>query len=139
MLDGRLSTKQNRRIRKLGKKVLVLIGAGSIGVAIARRICSAKHIVIADLSLENAGFEVTVTQEDISSNESILNVIALSKSLGDIVNFINAAGVSPSQAPITKILEADLYGHPVIYGMKKVLQSLLMTTLKTTILFDQFI
>lgn len=35
-------------------KVIVLIGAGSIGVAIVRRVSAGKHILLADLRLENA-------------------------------------------------------------------------------------
>lgn len=36
------------------KDVVVLTGAGSIGLAIARRVGAGKHIVIADLHLKNA-------------------------------------------------------------------------------------
>jgi saccharopine dehydrogenase-like NADP-dependent oxidoreductase len=39
---------------KDSNKVVVLIGAGSIGQAIVRRISAGKHILIADIKIENA-------------------------------------------------------------------------------------
>jgi len=49
------------------KQVSVLVGAGSIGQAIIRRVSAGKHVILADYSLEhaeqaaktleNAGFE----------------------------------------------------------------------------------
>ena len=102
------------------KDVFVLTGSGSIGIAIARRIGIGKHIVLADLNIKNAeresqilynaGFQTSVCETDISSRESILKLIDFSKSLGKIKYFVNAAGVSPSQAPIEDILKVDLYG-----------------------------
>jgi NAD(P)-dependent dehydrogenase (short-subunit alcohol dehydrogenase family) len=106
------------------RDVVVLVGAGLIGKAIARRIGSGKHIVIGDLKLENAemvatelynsGFETNALTVDISSRESILELISSAKRYGKIVGIINAAGVSPSQAPIETILRVDLYGTAVI-------------------------
>ena len=102
------------------KNVAVLIGAGSIGQAIVRRIGVGKHIVLGDLRqenadaaakiLEDAGFETSTVAADISSRESILKVIEHAQSFGSITNLINAAGVSPSQAPVSAILKVDLYG-----------------------------
>ena len=106
------------------KDVLVLTGAGSIGIAIARRIGIGKHIVLADFNIKNAeresktlynaGFQTSVCETDISSRESILKLIDFSKNLGKIKYFVNAAGVSPSQAPIEDILKVDLYGTAVL-------------------------
>lgn len=106
------------------KDVVVLMGAGLIGVACARRVSAGKHLVIADLNedtakavakdLYNAGFETSSIKADLSSRESILNVIEEAQKYGKITNVINAAGVSPSQAPINKILEVDLYGTAVL-------------------------
>ncbi len=104
--------------------VVVLIGSGSIGQAIARRVGNGKHIVLGDKNLENAkkvkqtlydaGFECSICEVDISSRESILNIIDHAKKYGEITNLINAAGVSPSQAPIEAILKVDLYGTAVV-------------------------
>ena len=104
--------------------VVVLTGAGQIGMAIARRIGYGKKLVIGDKNIENAqnisrilteaGFDVEYTECDISSRKSINELIKLSTGYGQITNFINAAGVSPSQAPIETILKVDLYGTAVL-------------------------
>ena len=104
--------------------VVVLTGAGQIGMAIARRIGYGKKLVIGDKNIENAqniskilteaGFDVEYTECDISSRKSIKQLIKLSTGYGQITNFINAAGVSPSQAPIETILKVDLYGTAVL-------------------------
>ena len=106
------------------KQVVVLIGTGSIGQAIVRRIGAGKHVVLADLhpeaaqsaaqTLENAGFEVSAQQTDLASRESILALIDHARQYGDIMNLVNAAGVSPSQAPVATILKVDLYGTSVL-------------------------
>jgi NAD(P)-dependent dehydrogenase (short-subunit alcohol dehydrogenase family) len=106
------------------KDVLILTGAGQIGMAIARRVGYGKKIVVGDKSLKNAeavaktmndaGFDVTPIEMDLSSKESILNLIAEGQKYGDISMLVNAAGVSPSQAPIEAILKVDLYGTAVL-------------------------
>ena len=106
------------------KNVLILTGAGQIGMAIARRVGYGQKIVVGDKNIENAkdianimnnaGFDVTPIETDISSRKSILNLIDVAKSFGDINMFINSAGVSPSQASIETILKVDLYGTAVL-------------------------
>jgi len=106
------------------KDVVLLLGAGQIGMAIARRMGYGLKIILGDKSIENAntiakimneaGFDVESFECDISSRESILKIIEKTKEYGEIKYFINAAGVSPSQAPIEKILEVDLYGTAVL-------------------------
>lgn len=104
--------------------VLLWTGAGQIGMAIARRIGFGKKIIVGDKNLnkaqamtkimKEAGFDVVPFETDISSRESILNLIAEGKKYGEITALINAAGVSPSQAPIEMILKVDLYGTAVL-------------------------
>lgn len=104
--------------------VLLLTGAGQIGMAIARRIGHGKKIIIGDKNIQNAqniskimaeaGYDVEYFECDISSRQSILNLIAEAEKFGEISYFINAAGVSPSQAPIEAILKVDLYGTAVL-------------------------
>lgn len=106
------------------KDVVLLTGAGQIGMAIARRVGYGKKIIIGDKSLENAqavsktlteaGFDVQAYECDISSRDSIKNLINEALNYGEITRFINAAGVSPSQAPIETILKVDLYGTAVL-------------------------
>ncbi|MGN0202584.1 MAG: SDR family oxidoreductase [Candidatus Cryptobacteroides sp.] len=106
------------------KEISVLVGAGSIGLAIARRVGAGKITVLADYSIENAqraarimedaGFETRTVRTDLGSKESILELVEFASGLGPIRNVINAAGVSPSQAPVEKILQVDLYGTSVL-------------------------
>lgn len=109
---------------KVLKEVVVLFGAGSIGIAIARRIGIGRHILLADRNNENlknqsqilnkAGYSNSTVNTDISSRESILKVAEEAKRLGKVKYLIQAAGVSPSQATIDVILRVDLYGTAVI-------------------------
>lgn len=102
------------------KNVMILTGAGQIGMAIARRMGYGMKIVIGDKRPENAqsiakvmndaGFDVIPVEMDLSSRVSIQNMIAEAQKYGDITMLVNAAGVSPSQAPIEAILKVDLYG-----------------------------
>ena len=103
---------------------MILVGAGQIGMGIARRMGSGKKIMVGDKKPENAktiadilvkaGFDATPMVVDLSSRESIKEMIAQALKLGDIKMLINAAGVSPSQAPIEAILKVDLYGTAVL-------------------------
>ncbi len=106
------------------KDVVLLTGAGQIGMAIARRIGYGKKIVVGDKKIENAeaisktmndaGFDCEAIETDISSRDSILNLIGEGQKFGEIAYLINSAGVSPSQAPIEAILKVDLYGTAVL-------------------------
>lgn len=104
--------------------VIVVIGAGSIGQAIARRVSAGKHVLLADLRTENAdaaaktlsdaGYNVTTTTVDVSSRQSVEALTKKASSLGDVTGVIHAAGVSPSQAPVETILKVDLYGTALV-------------------------
>lgn len=106
------------------KNVMILCGAGQIGMAIARRMGYGMKIVIGDKKLENAnsiaktmndaGFDCVAMEMDLSSRESIKAIIAKAMEYGEIKMLVNAAGVSPSQAPIEAILKVDLYGTAVL-------------------------
>jgi len=111
-------------VNKNSQNVIVLIGAGSIGQAIARRVSSGKHVLLADIRKENAdtaakilseaGFNVSTTIVDISSRESVQSLVQSATSIGKITGLIVAAGVSPTQASPSTILKVDLYGTAVI-------------------------
>lgn len=106
------------------KDVMILTGAGQIGMAIARRVGFDKKIVIGDKNIQNAkdisrimceaGFDSVPLEMDLSYRESILNLIEEAQKYGAISTLINAAGVSPSQASIETILKVDLYGTAVL-------------------------
>jgi NAD(P)-dependent dehydrogenase (short-subunit alcohol dehydrogenase family) len=105
-------------------KVNVLIGAGSIGQAIARRVSAGKHILISDIKIENAevaaktltdaGFEVSTAVVDVASKNSLDALVSKALSIGKVVGLIHAAGVSPSQASPETILKVDLYGTALV-------------------------
>ena len=104
--------------------VTVVIGAGQIGQAIARRVSAGKHVLLADLHkanadaaaevLANAGFDVSTATVDVSSRESVHALAETAAALGDITGVIHAAGVSPSQARPEVILAVDLYGTALV-------------------------
>ena len=104
--------------------VIVVIGAGSIAQAIARRVSVGKHLLLADLRLENAeaaakvlseaGFEVSTTIVDASSRKSVHALVETATALGAITGVIHAAGVSPTQASPATILKVDLYGTALV-------------------------
>lgn len=106
------------------KIVMLLTGAGQIGMAIARRMGAGMKIVVGDKKPENAqniarimneaGFDAVPMETDLSDRSSIKALIAEGQRYGDIRMLVNAAGFSPSQAPIKAILRVDLYGTAVL-------------------------
>ncbi|HVO90521.1 MAG TPA: SDR family oxidoreductase [Casimicrobiaceae bacterium] len=106
------------------KNVMVLIGAGQIGQAIARRVGIAKHVLLADMRpdnadsaaqvLGNAGYDVSVATVDVSSREAVHALVETAMKIGDITGVIHAAGVSPTQASPATILKVDLYGTALV-------------------------
>ena len=104
--------------------VIVVIGTGSIGQAIARRVSAGKHVLLADLRqdnvdaaakvLSNAGFEVSIAIVDVSSRKSVHALVETAMAIGTITGVIHAAGVSPTQASPATILKVDLYGTALV-------------------------
>jgi NAD(P)-dependent dehydrogenase (short-subunit alcohol dehydrogenase family) len=104
--------------------VIVVIGAGSIGQAIARRISAGKHVLLADLRQENAdaaakvlkdaGFTVSTATVDVSTRANVHALVQKAVALGDVTGVIHAAGVSPTQASPATILYVDLYGTALV-------------------------
>lgn len=106
------------------KEVMLVVGAGQISMAIARRIGYGKKIIFGDYKLENAdeicaimnnaGFDCVPFKMDLSDRSSIKEMISEGQKYGEIKMFVNGAGVSPSQASIEQILKVDLYGTAVL-------------------------
>ena len=106
------------------KNVIVVIGPGQIGQAVARRVGIGKHILLADMRLDNAnaaaevlgnaGYEVSVATVDASSREAVHALVETATGLGDVTGLIHAAGVSPTQASPATILKVDLYGTALV-------------------------
>lgn len=106
------------------KDVMILTGAGQIGMAIARRMGYGMKVIVGDRRMENvetvtgimnrAGFDAEAVEMDLSSRESVCGLISTARQYGEIAMMINAAGVSPSQASVKTILKVDLYGTAVL-------------------------
>jgi len=104
--------------------IIVVIGPGQIGQAIARRVGAGRHVVLADIRqdnaraaaevMESAGFDVSIATVDVSSRQSVHALVEVATGLGDVAGLIHAAGVSPTQAPPAVILRVDLYGTALV-------------------------
>jgi NAD(P)-dependent dehydrogenase (short-subunit alcohol dehydrogenase family) len=105
-------------------EIVVVIGPGQIGQAIARRVGFGKHVLLADKRQENAnaaaevlanaGYDVTAKTVDVSSRDDVHALVETATGLGRVTNLIHAAGVSPSQASVATILKVDLYGTALV-------------------------
>lgn len=108
----------------MAKEVMIVVGAGQISLAIARRMGYGNQILLGDKSegnakaigkvLEEAGFDVTTTVMDLSDRASIQAMVKRATSMGPVKYLVNGAGVSPSQTSIETILKVDLYGTAVL-------------------------
>jgi NAD(P)-dependent dehydrogenase (short-subunit alcohol dehydrogenase family) len=108
----------------MNRDVVVVIGAGGIGQAIARRQGNGRTVVLADLSpnalataadaLEAGGHSVVTQSVDVASRPSIAALAKVAADLGDIVNVVHTAGLSPVQASPEAILTVDLVGVAVV-------------------------
>ena len=106
------------------RDIIVVIGSGQIGQAIARRVGAGKHVVLADLRQDNAsagaevmgnaGYEVSVMTVDASSRTSVHALVEAATGLGNVTGLVHAAGVSPTQASPAMILKVDLYGTALV-------------------------
>lgn len=109
------------------KEIVVVIGPGQIGQAIARRVGVGKHILLADKRIENAeaaartlsdaGYEVSVATVDVASRETVEALVRTATDLGEVTRLVHAAGVSPSQASPETILHVDLYGVALVLDL----------------------
>lgn len=99
--------------------VIVVIGAGSIGQAIARRVSAGKHVLLADLRQENAdaaaevlkdaGYDVSIATTDASSRSSIHALVDKATALGNVAGLIHAAG--PRGAGYRRMIEVSAAGR----------------------------
>lgn len=107
------------------KGVIVVIGAGGIGLAIARRQGIGKTILLADWSeetlakaaaeLRGASYAVETRITDVTSRLSVVALAEAAAALGAVKQVVNTAGLSPNMAPVDKLLAVDLYGSAVVF------------------------
>ncbi|MBX6389925.1 MAG: SDR family oxidoreductase [Frankia sp.] len=105
-------------------EVLVVIGAGGMGVAVVRRVGSGKAVLLADYNqtalnavaetLGAEGQQVTAQVVDVSSRESVEALAKAAAALGPVRGVVHTAGVSPTQAPTEAILNVDLLGTALV-------------------------
>ncbi|MDE1186557.1 MAG: SDR family oxidoreductase [Pantoea sp.] len=107
------------------KDIVVIIGAGGIGQAIARRQGFGKTLLLADFNAQTlqqaaeqllaAGYRVETQDVDVTSRDSVQRLAAYATSLGNVMQVVNTAGLSPNMAPVDKVLEVDLYGAALVF------------------------
>ena len=109
----------------MSNEVIVIIGAGGIGVAIARRQGFGRTVLLADYnettlnqaaqSMRDAGYRVETKRVDVTSRESVQELAAAAAAFGDVMQVVNTAGLSPNMAPVEDVLKVDLYGAAVVF------------------------
>jgi len=100
--------------------VLAVIGAGGMGMAVARRSGSGRTVLLADVSqaaLDDAasvlaaeGHRVMTRLADVSDHRSVADLADFAASAGPLRQVVHTAGVSPAQASVQMILDVDLRG-----------------------------
>ncbi|WP_178945676.1 SDR family oxidoreductase [Kocuria sp. TGY1127_2] len=106
------------------KPVLVIIGSGGMGAAIARRVGAGRTLVLADFdetrleafaaSMRDDGYAAVEQKVDVSDRASVAALADTAASLGPVIAVAHTAGVSPQQAPVTAILHVDLLGTAIV-------------------------
>lgn len=106
------------------RDVLVVVGAGGMGQAIARRLGPGKTVVLADnndATLERAaecltaqGHFVEPHHVDVTSASSVQDLAVGGRDLGAVTQVAHTAGLSPSQASTAAILAVDLLGVAIV-------------------------
>jgi len=109
----------------MNEDVVVVIGAGGIGLAIARRQGAGKSLLLADFNeqaldsaaseLTGLGHRVTTQVVDVSSRQSVHALARRAAELGPVTQLVQAAGLSPAMAPPEAVLKVDLYGTALVF------------------------
>ncbi len=102
------------------KEVVALLGAGSMGTAIVRRIAAGKKILLGDISekaLERVGDDFRRSGYDVETmvvnglkKDSVEAFAKKAAELGPVMYFIDTAGASPNQANPEHIVDLDMVG-----------------------------
>ncbi len=106
--------------RNTEKQIVALLGAGSMGTAIVRRIAAGKKILLGDISekalervgddFRRSGYDVETLQVNALVKESVENFARKAAELGSVMYFIDTAGASPNQANPEHIVDLDMLG-----------------------------
>ena len=100
------------------REVIALLGAGSMGTAIVKRIGAGKTIFLGDISEDNLekrakelryeGYIVETQIVDAMDKSSVESFAKRASEIGTLKHFINTAGASPNQASPEHIINLDL-------------------------------
>ncbi|MFJ9380939.1 SDR family oxidoreductase [Streptomyces sp. NPDC101455] len=104
--------------------VVVVIGVGGMGQAIARRLGAGARLLLADFDEQNLtavaeelrdeGYQVSTRHVDISSRGPVAALASEAAALGPVHQVAHTAGLSPVQAPVPAILAVDLVGVALV-------------------------
>ena len=102
------------------KQVVALLGAGSMGTAIVRRIGAGKKILMGDISeqalervsedFRRCGYDVETLKVNALKKESVEAFAKKAAELGPVMYFVDTAGASPNQANPEHIVDLDMVG-----------------------------
>ncbi|MGW3650471.1 SDR family oxidoreductase [Streptomyces sp. NPDC000878] len=102
------------------RNVLVVVGTGGMGLAVARRLAAGRRILLADWSapgleatvgtLRGEGHEVEGHTVDVSQRDSVEKLAEAAGAAGRVDAVVHTAGVSPAMATARQIFEVDLLG-----------------------------
>src|SRR6478735_9376410 len=92
---------------------LLVLGAGGMGLAIARRLGAGRLVFLADnspkvldfaaSSLRSDGHEVQTHIVDVSSNDSVKNLAKIASEAARLNVVVNTAGISPGMGTARRI------------------------------------
>ena len=109
----------------MARDVVVIVGAGGIGLAIARRQGIGRTVLLADVNpatlsaaaeaLRGGSYAVVEQAIDVTSRASVRALADTAAGLGAVVQLVNTAGLSPNIAPVARVLEVDLYGSALVF------------------------
>ncbi|KAJ4288902.1 hypothetical protein N0V90_011243 [Kalmusia sp. IMI 367209] len=102
------------------RDVVVIIGAGGMGLAVARRLAFEKHVLLADFqettlyqalsTLQKDGISAEAHKVDIADYPSVEALAQAAQSAGHISVIVHTAGLSPAAASARDIYAVDLLG-----------------------------
>lgn len=108
----------------MGAQVLVIVGAGGMGEAVARRLGAGRTILLADVgetalkraeaALTAEGLTVLTQVVDVTSAESVAALATAAAQAGDVAQLVHTAGLSAMQAPAAQILAVNMLGVALV-------------------------